>query len=64
MTAVPIVGKLYSCREQSAMHGGNIQRTAPNRDGRITLLKKPGRNVVALALLLPWRTCNKNVKYL
>jgi hypothetical protein len=45
MTPVPTVGKLYSCREQSAMHGGNIQRTAPGRDGKITLLRvKPQLN--------------------
>jgi hypothetical protein len=45
MTAVPTVGKLYTCREQSAMHGGNIQRTAPDRDGKITLLRvRPEQN--------------------
>jgi hypothetical protein len=36
MTAGPTVGKLHSCREQSAMHGGNIQRTALERDGKST----------------------------
>ncbi len=39
MTAVPTVGKLCSLREQSAMHGGNIQRRAPDRDSKITLLR-------------------------
>ena len=45
MTAVPTVGKLYSPREQSAMHGGNVQRTAPDKDGKITLLRvRPEQN--------------------
>ncbi len=45
MTAGPKVGELYSCLEQSEMHGGNIQRTAPDRDGKITLLRvRPEQN--------------------
>lgn len=45
MTAVPTVGKLCSLREQSAMHGGNIQRRAPDRDSKITLLRvRPEQN--------------------
>jgi hypothetical protein len=29
----PVIGNLYSPREQYEMHGGNMQRCAPDKDG-------------------------------
>ena len=41
----PVIGNLYSPREQYKMHGGNMQRCAPDRDGRVLLLRvKPRLN--------------------
>ena len=41
----PVIGNLYSPREQYEMHGGNMQRCAPDKDGRVLLLRvKPHLN--------------------
>lgn len=41
----PVIGNLYSPREQYEMHGGNMQRCAPDKDGRVLLLRvKPRLN--------------------
>ena len=40
MTQVrPKVGQLYSCMEQSKMHGGNPRLTLPSSDGAATLIR-------------------------
>ncbi len=35
----PRLGQLYSCAEQNKMHGGDIQSTLPDSDGRVTLIR-------------------------
>ena len=35
----PKLGKRYSCREQSEMHGGNPQQTLPESGGVVTLIR-------------------------
>src|SRR5215211_679971 len=35
----PRVGARYSCREQSKMHGGNLQQTLPESGGEVTLVR-------------------------
>jgi hypothetical protein len=35
----PKVGKLYSCLEQSNMHGGNPQLTLPDSEDKVTLIR-------------------------
>ena len=35
----PVIGNLYSPKEQYKMHGGNMQRCAPDKDGRVLLLR-------------------------
>jgi hypothetical protein len=35
----PRVGARYSCREQSRMHGGNLQQTLPESGGEVTLVR-------------------------
>lgn len=37
--AEPRVGQLYSCAEQSRMHGGDVRSTLPDNEGRITLIR-------------------------
>ena len=40
MTQVePKVGQLYSCMEQSKMHGGNVRDTLPESEGEVTLIR-------------------------
>jgi len=38
-SAVPRVGQLYSCAEQSRMHGGDLRSTLPDCEGRVTLIR-------------------------
>jgi hypothetical protein len=35
----PRIGTLYSCEEQSKMHGGNPQPTLPESNGEVTLIR-------------------------
>lgn len=35
----PRVGQLYSCAEQSRMHGGDLRSTLPDSEGRVTLIR-------------------------
>jgi hypothetical protein len=35
----PRVGALYSCEEQSKMHGGNPQPTLPESSGEVVLIR-------------------------
>jgi hypothetical protein len=37
--AGPKVGHLYSCAEQSRMHGGNPRLTLPDSEGKVTLIR-------------------------
>jgi hypothetical protein len=37
--AEPRVGHIYSCREQSKMHGGNFQKALPESEGEVTLIR-------------------------
>ena len=37
--AEPKVGQLYSCAEQSRMHGGDQRSTLPDSEGRVTLIR-------------------------
>ena len=54
----PIIGKLYSPREQYEMHGGNMQRCAPDKDGRVLLLRvKPRLNPDA-PRIIDWEASN------
>ncbi len=54
----PIIGKLYSPREQYEMHGGNTQRCAPNKNGRVLLLRvKPSSNPDA-PRIIDWEGSN------
>jgi hypothetical protein len=39
MKLKPKVEHLYSCAEQSKMHGGNPQPTLPDSGGRVTLIR-------------------------
>ena len=41
----PVIGNLYSPKEQSDMHGGNLQQCAPMKEGRVLLLRlRPDHN--------------------
>ncbi len=54
----PIIGNLYSPREQYEMHGGNMQRCAPDKDGRVLLLRvKPHSNPDA-PRIIDWEAPN------
>jgi hypothetical protein len=54
----PVVGELYSLREQYEMHGGNMQRCAPDKDGRVLLLRvKPDLNPDAPGII-DWEAPN------
>jgi hypothetical protein len=54
----PVVGELYSPREQYEMHGGNQQRCAPDKDGRVLLLRvKPHLNPDA-PRIIDWEASN------
>jgi hypothetical protein len=49
MQTEPKVGQLYSCMEQSIMHGGNPRLTLPDSEDKFTLVrfrldKNPGRS--------------------
>lgn len=35
----PRVGQIYSCLEQSRMHGGNLQQALPESGGEVTLIR-------------------------
>jgi hypothetical protein len=37
--AEPRVGQLYSCAEQSRMHGGDLRSTLPDSEGTVTLIR-------------------------
>jgi hypothetical protein len=37
--AEPRVGQLYSCAQQSRMHGGDLRSTLPDSEGRVTLIR-------------------------
>jgi hypothetical protein len=54
----PVVGELYSPREQSEMHGGTPLRCAPPKDGRMLLLRvKPCLNPDA-PRIIDWEASN------
>ena len=43
--AEPKVGQLYSCAEQSKMHGGDLRSTLPDSEGKVTLVRfRLGKN--------------------
>jgi len=54
----PVVGELYSPREQYEMHGGTPFRCAPPKDGRVLLLRvKPHLNPDA-PRIIDWEASN------
>jgi hypothetical protein len=54
----PVVGDLYSPREQSEMHGGTPVRIAPPKDNRVLLLRvKPRLNPDA-PRIIDWEPSN------
>jgi|SRR5215213_5554232 len=54
----PVIGNLYSPKEQSAMHGGTPFRCAPHKDGRVLLLRvKPRLNPDA-PRIIDWESPN------
>jgi hypothetical protein len=54
----PIIGKLYSPREQYKMHGGNMQRCAPDKDGRVLLLRVNPRSNPDAPRIIDWGAPN------
>ncbi len=54
----PVIGNLYSPREQYEMHGGNMQRCAPDKDGRVLLLRVKPRSNPDAPRIIDWEEPN------
>ncbi len=54
----PVIGNLYSPKDQSDMHGGNQQQCAPMKEGRVLLLRVKRDHNPNAPYIVDWEDSN------